>query len=151
LTGENAGVLQTTGQWVVNFNLNSQGATAFGNKTVAMHTAYFNSAAGGFQTSVLNQFAIVLDGKIISAPTVQTPITTGSGQITGNFTAKSASNLANVLKYGQLPISFKGEQTNSVSAQLGAEQLAAGLIAAAIGLFLVIVYSVIYYRGLAIV
>jgi len=93
----------------------------------------------------------VLDGKIIEAPTVQQPIINGSGQISGNFTSKSAANLANTLRYGQLPVSFSSLQTNSVSAQLGSAQLEAGLIAAAVGLFLVICYSVIYYRGLAIV
>jgi preprotein translocase subunit SecD len=149
LTGENASLNQTN-QWVVNFSLNGQGTRAFGAKTLQMNQAYYN-AAGGFQTSVLNQFAIVLDGKIISAPTVQQPITTGQGLISGNFTKKSAGDLATVLKYGQLPVSFQNQQTQSVSAQLGASQLTAGLIAAAIGLALVVLYSLLYYRGLALV
>src|SRR5262249_8782671 len=67
----------------------------------------------------------------------------------GNFTQKSSVSLANVLKYGALPLSFSNQQTESVSAQLGSQQLAAGLIAAAIGMLLVILYSVYYYRGLA--
>jgi preprotein translocase subunit SecD len=151
LTSVNSGLL--TGQFVVNFNLNGAGAKSFGTKTVQMNQAYYNPAGTPqpFQTSVLNQFAIVLDGKIVSAPTVANPITTGQGQITGNFTASSASHLADVLKYGALQVSFTGETFTSISAQLGHAQLTAGLIAAAIGLLLVIFYSVIYYRGLAIV
>ncbi len=150
LTHESSGVL-TTGEVVVNFALDGTGSKAFGDKTLAMNAAYWTSADGGYQTSVLNQFAIVLDGKIVEAPTVQQAITNGQGQISGNFTSKSAADLANVLRYGQLPVSFGPQQTNSVSAELGAAQLDAGLIAAAIGLFLVVLYSVAYYRGLAVV
>jgi preprotein translocase subunit SecD len=150
LTAESAGLSSTNG-WQVNFSLNGKGAKAFGDKTVAMNSAYYTSADGGYQTSVLNQFAIVLDGKIISAPTVAQAITTGSGEISGNFTSASASNLANVLKYGQLPVSFSAPTENSISASLGKSQLDAGLIAAAIGLLLVVFYSILYYRGLAVV
>ncbi len=142
--------LDQSGSWVVNFNLNGQGAKAFGTETTRMYTQYFNAQTGA-QTSALDQFAIVLDGKVVSAPRVQQPITTGQGQISGNFNQKSAANLANVLKYGALPLSFNSQQSNSVSAQLGQAQLTAGLIAAAIGLLLVIIYSALYYRGLAIV
>jgi preprotein translocase subunit SecD len=98
---------------------------------------------------VLDQFAIVLDGHIISAPFVQQPITTGQGQISGNFTHKSANDLATVLKYGQLPVTTKPQLIQSVSAVLGTAQLTAGLIAGAIGLALVVLYSILYYRGLA--
>ncbi len=104
---------------------------------------------------MLDQFAIVLDGKVVSAPqTCQSPITTGSGEITGpggSFTRGQANKLTNVLKYGAVPLAFIRQQTNSISPQLGASQLHAGLIAAAIGLLLVVIYSVLYYRGLAIV
>ncbi len=103
---------------------------------------------------MLDQFAIVLDGKVISAPQVTSPITTGSGEITGpggSFTRGQANKLTNVLKYGAVPLAFVRQSTNSVSPQLGASQLHAGLIAAAIGLLLVVLYSVFYYRGLAIV
>jgi len=142
--------LDSTNQWVVNFNLNGQGAKAFGTQTTSMYTKYFNASTNS-QTSALDQFAIVLDGKVVSAPRVQQPITTGQGQISGSFTKTSATNLANVLKYGALPLSFQSQQSNSVSATLGHAQLTAGLIAAAIGLLLVVIYSVLYYRGLAIV
>jgi preprotein translocase subunit SecD len=148
LKSPSAGLDSQSGQWVVTFNLNGQGTTAFGQKTVYMYDHYSNA---GTATSPLDQFAIVLDGKVVSAPTIQQPITTGSGQITGSFTQNSATALANVLKYGALPLSFTGQQIQSVSAQLGASQLHAGLIAAAIGLLLVVIYSFLYYRGLAIV
>ena len=150
LRSPNAALSSINNQWVVTFNLDSAGAKAFGDKTTQMVSAYYNSATQN-QTSVLDQFAIVLDGKVVSAPTVQQAITQGSGQITGNFTQKSASSLANVLKYGALPLSFASQQIQSVSAQLGAQQLSAGLIAAAVGLVLVVFYSFFYYRGLALV
>jgi preprotein translocase subunit SecD len=140
----------TNNQWVVTFNLDGKGSKAFGDKSTQMYNAYYNPSTQT-ETSVLDQFAIVLDGRIVSAPLIQQPITGGSGQITGNFTQKSATDLANVLKYGALPLGFSNQTVNSVSAQLGSEQLDAGLIAAAVGLLLVILYSVFYYRALAIV
>jgi preprotein translocase subunit SecD len=146
-------VLNSQNQWVVNFDLNGAGAKAFGNLTTLMVGLYFNSQTGQ-EKSVLDQFAIVLDGNVISAPVVQVPITTGRGQITGpggSFTQGQATRLSNVLKYGAVPLAFLRQSTQSVSAQLGASQLHAGLVAAAIGLLLVIFYSVLYYRGLAIV
>jgi preprotein translocase subunit SecD len=148
-----AAQLNTQGQWIVSFNLNGQGAKAFGQLTSQMYSKYYNTATGN-ENSVLDQFAIVLDGKVVSAPVVQNPITTGSGEITGpggTFTHKQASSLANVLKYGAVPLAFQPQSTNSISAALGSAQLTAALIAAAVGLALVVAYSVIYYRGLAIV
>ena len=145
-----AALSSTSNQWVVTFNLNGTGSKAFGDKTTQMVNSYYNSATGR-ETSVLDQFAIVLDGKVVSAPLVQQAITGGSGQITGSFTQKSATNLANVLKYGALPLSFASQTIQSESAQLGSQQLDAGLIAAAVGLLLVVFYSLFYYRGLALV
>jgi preprotein translocase subunit SecD len=150
LRSPSAGLSSTSNQWVVTFNLNSQGSAAFGKKTTQMYDSYYDSSTGG-ETSVLDQFAIVLDGKVVSAPLVQQAITGGSGQITGNFQQKSATNLANVLKYGALPLSFNSQTIQSVSAQLGSQQLSAGLIAAGVGLLLVVFYSFFYYRGLALV
>jgi preprotein translocase subunit SecD len=140
----------TNNQWVVTFNLDGKASKAFGTFSTQAYNSYYN-ASTQTQTSVLDQFAIVLDGRVVSAPTIQQPITGGSGQITGNFTQKSSTDLANVLKYGALPLSFSAPVINSVSAQLGSAQLDAGLIAAGIGLLLVIAYSIFYYRGLAIV
>jgi preprotein translocase subunit SecD len=132
-------------QWQVNLSFNSAGARAFGTLTTDMFQKY-----QGSQTNPLNQFAIVLDGKPVSIPFVQQAIPTGSGEITG-VTQSEADYLAQVLKYGALKLSFQKESVESISPQLGATQLHAGLIAAAIGLFLVVVYSFIYYRGLGIV
>jgi preprotein translocase subunit SecD len=146
--------LNTQSQYVVAFNLDSGGAKAFGQMTSEMVSKYFNSQTGQ-ETSVLDQFAIVLDGKIISAPVVNSAITTGQGEITGpgnaGFTRTAANKLTNVLKYGAVPLAFVRQSTTSVSPQLGASQLHAGLIAGAIGLALVVLYSIFYYRGLAIV
>jgi preprotein translocase subunit SecD len=146
--------LNTQSQYVVAFNLDGSGAKAFGQLTSAMVSQYFNSQTGQ-ATSVLDQFAIVLDGKVISAPQVTSAITTGSGEITGGgnagFTRTGANKLTNVLKYGAVPLAFVRQSTTSVSPQLGASQLHAGLIAGAIGLALVVAYSILYYRGLAIV
>jgi len=92
---------------------------------------------------------------VVSAPQVTSPITTGSGQINGvagtGFSQSYASQLAAVLKYGAVPLAFNPQSITSISAQLGSAQLTAGLIAAAVGLLLVVVYSFIYYRGLAVV
>lgn len=98
-----------------------------------------------------NQFAIVLDGQTISAPSVSKAIPGGQATISGGFTQQSAEDLANMLSYGALPLSFKIADETTVTAALGGEQLEAGLIAGAIGLALVIVYLVAYYRGLALV
>jgi preprotein translocase subunit SecD len=148
-----AAALDSSNQWVVNFNLNSQGGKAFANLTTQMFNKYYDSTSGA-QTSVLDQFAIVLDGKVVSAPSIQQPITGAQGQITGGgsgFSQGSATQLANVLKYGHLPLTFQKQSVLSVSPELGSAQLEAALIAAAVGLGLVVIYSFLYYRGLGIV
>ncbi|WP_062212558.1 protein translocase subunit SecD [Demequina oxidasica] len=98
-----------------------------------------------------NQFAIMLDGAVLSAPRVQQSITGGSAQITGNFTQEEAAQLANQLKFGALPLTFTVQSDEQISATLGAEQLQSGLIAGAIGLVLVVIYSLIQYRALGLV
>jgi preprotein translocase subunit SecD len=100
-----------------------------------------------------NAVAIVLDGVVQSAPRITDPngIPGGRAQITGNFTQKRATTLANVLKFGALPLKLEKADVSSVSATLGSDQLRGGLIAGAIGLFLVIVYSLLYYRALGLV
>ncbi|MFE9807067.1 protein translocase subunit SecD [Streptomyces sp. NPDC005227] len=95
-----------------------------------------------------NQFAIVLDGEVVSAPSVAQSLS-GSAEISGSFTQTEAQDLANMLNYGALPLSFKESSVTTVTAALGGEQLHAGLIAGAIGLALVVIYLVIYYRGLS--
>jgi preprotein translocase subunit SecD len=93
----------------------------------------------------------VLDSRVVSAPRVSSTIAGGRAEISGNFTQKTASDLANVLSFGALPLAFEVSSVDNVSAKLGADQLQAGIIAGLIGLLLVVGYSVLYYRGLAIV
>ena len=98
-----------------------------------------------------NQFAIVLDGLVVSAPYVHDAIVDGNAQITGSFTKQEAKDLANLLKYGALPLAFETGEVQTISPTLGSDQLQAGLVAGALGLFLVVLYSLLYYRGLGIV
>ncbi|WP_040791098.1 protein translocase subunit SecD [Nocardia paucivorans] len=93
--------------------------------------------------------AFVLDSEVVSAPVVQQgPQHGGRTQISGNFTATSAKELANTLKYGSLPLSFQTSEAETVSATLGLSSLKAGLIAGAVGLAVVLLYCLIYYRML---
>ena len=88
---------------------------------------------------------------VYSAPRINEPINTGNAQITGNFTQLESQDLANVLKYGALPLTFDRGEVQQVSPSLGADQLRGGLIAGILGLGLVVIYSMLYYRGLGIV
>ncbi len=99
----------------------------------------------------LDQFAIVLDKVVISAPRSQAAIPDGRASITGSFTTDSAKALAQQLKFGALPISFAVQTQKDITPQLGAEQLGLGLLAGAIGLLLVVVYSLFQYRALGLV
>ncbi|MGB7979214.1 MAG: protein translocase subunit SecD, partial [Candidatus Nanopelagicales bacterium] len=98
-----------------------------------------------------NQFGIVLDGVVYSAPQFNEPIGGGQAQITGDFTADEANDLANVLKFGSLPISLEVGQITSLTPTAGADYLRAGLLAGAIGLILVALYLLAYYRALGLV
>jgi len=102
-------------------------------------------------TEPRNQFAIVLDGLVVSAPRTNGPIPGGEAQITGNFSQKEAQSLANQLKFGALPISFAEQTEQNISATLGGEQLQRGLLAGLIGLGLVVLYSLLQYRALGFV
>jgi preprotein translocase subunit SecD len=97
------------------------------------------------------QFAVVLDGQVISAPTMNGLITNGQAQIEGNFTQASAKSLATSLKFGALPVSFADFSVQTVGPSLAGDQLTAGITAGIIGLLLVMIYCLIYYRGLGIV
>jgi preprotein translocase subunit SecD len=99
-------------------------------------------------SNIGTQTAFTLDSQVVSAPTIQEAIPGGRTQITGQFTADSARELANVLKYGSLPLSFESSEAETVSATLGLTSLRAGLLAGAVGLALVLVYSLLYYRVL---
>ncbi|MFT4166208.1 MAG: protein translocase subunit SecD [Microlunatus sp.] len=141
LTTASAGVPQNQVQWVVNLEFNNEGATAFANATGTLAT----------RQAPENQFAIVLDSEVISAPSVSTSITGGRAEISGSFNQQSATELANILKYGALPLAFEVSEVSNVSATLGGEQLHAGIIAGIIGLALVVGFCFLYYRGLGIV
>ena len=93
----------------------------------------------------------MLDGKVISAPVVNGPIPGGSASITGSFTQASAKDLADVLRYGALPLKLDVVSVDAVSPLLGADQLRGGLLAGLLGLALVVVYCFFYYRGLGLV
>ncbi|MFI8905086.1 protein translocase subunit SecD [Streptomyces albidoflavus] len=127
--------------WLVNMEFTNKGKKQFADVTTDISA----------KPSPQNQFAIVLDGDVVSAPYVREPLTGGTAQISGSFTQESAQDLANMLSYGALPLSFVEESVTSVTAALGGEQLEAGLIAGGIGLILVIVYLVVYYRGLSLI
>ncbi|MFE2932239.1 protein translocase subunit SecD [Streptomyces sp. NPDC059278] len=131
---------QSRGMWIVNMEFTKKGSKQFQTITKKLSA----------QQSPQNQFAIALDGEVVSAPQVNTTLS-GSAEISGSFTQQSAEDLANVLSYGALPLSFKEQSVTTVTAALGGEQLKAGLIAGAIGLALVVIYLVAYYRGLAII
>jgi preprotein translocase subunit SecD len=149
ITGASASPQSTSSSWQVNFTLNGPGATAFGKLTTDMYNKYGTS---GVASSPLDYLAIELDGDVVSFPAIdQGAITGGSSQITGSFTQDQANTLATQLNYGHLPLSFTPVSTQSVTAQLGRDQLNAGLIAGALGLILVVGYALLYYRGLAVV
>ena len=134
-------------KWQVNLSLNHQGATAFGKVTSAMASKYYQ---GTSTNNVLDDLAIVLDGVIVSAPQIQGSIPGGQAQIT-YFDQAEAQNLAQELNYGALPVTLSKQDVESITASLGRDQLDAGLLAAAIGLGLVVIYCFIYYRGLGLV
>jgi preprotein translocase subunit SecD len=131
----------TTGEWAVNLSFNGAGSKDFGSVTNRLVKL----------PQPQNQFAIVLDGTVITAPTTNSAITNGKAQITGNFTADSSKTLADQLKYGALPINFQVQSNEVISSTLGTAQLVGGLVAGLIGLILVVIYSVIQYRSLAFV
>ncbi len=114
----------------INFRFNGQGARRFANATIQ---------------NVGKRFAIVLDNKIISAPTIQTPITGGSGEITGNFTVETANDLALVLRSGALPAPLKVQEQRTVGAELGADAIRAGQISLAIGAAAIFVFIILAY------
>jgi preprotein translocase subunit SecD len=128
-----SGLDQQRGQYVVDVEFKDDASKVW---------ADFTAANVGTQT------AFVLDSQVVSAPEIQEAIPGGRTQITGQFTNESARELANVLKYGSLPLSFESSEAETVSATLGLTSLRAGLIAGAIGLALVLVYSLLYYRVL---
>ena len=131
----------STNTWAVNLDFNDIGSAAFSTVTQRLFPL----------EQPRNQFAITLDGFVITAPTTQAVITNGSAQITGSFDKETSKVLADQLKYGSLPIGFEVQSQENISATLGQDQLTSGLLAGLIGLILVVIYSAFQYRGLAIV
>ncbi|MET8412109.1 protein translocase subunit SecD [Streptomyces sp. NPDC005195] len=132
---------QSAAGWKVTMDFTSGGSNKFADITGKLAK----------NQSPQNQFAIVLDGEVVSDPYVSQALTGGNAEISGSFTQTEAQALANMLKYGALPLTFKEASVTTVTAALGGEQLHAGLIAGAIGLGLVIIYLVVYYRGLSVI
>jgi preprotein translocase subunit SecD len=130
-----AGVDQT-GQWLVYFTLTKAGSPKFD----ALAAKYYH-------TLVAND----LDGTVVSAPSIDAQSFSGSGQISGSFTQSSANDLATDLNYGALPVQLARLSTQTVSPTLGKSSLEAGILAGLLGLLLVMLYMIAYYRALGIV
>jgi protein-export membrane protein SecD len=130
LTDARAGQNQQTGQWVVNFTFNSVGGRRFADVT---------------QQNVGHRFAIVLDNRVVSAPVIREPITGGRGEISGNFTATSATDLALLLRAGALPAPLTVVEERSVGPELGADSIRAGALSLLVGFVLVIGFMGIFY------
>jgi preprotein translocase subunit SecD len=133
LTDAQAGFDPQTAQPTVNFRFNGQGTRRFGDAT---------------SRNVGRRFAIVLDNKIISAPSINEPITGGSGQISGSFTPETANELAVLLRAGALPTRLNVEEQRTVGAELGADAVAAGHLSAIGAFVLVLAFMVVSYGWL---
>ncbi|MFG1675821.1 protein translocase subunit SecD [Micromonospora sp. NPDC049282] len=138
--------LDQTSSWVVSLNFTGKGQE----KWTALTRESFNNEGQACDQSALGQdgkcrVAVVLDNEIVSSPEIQ-GVLTGDSQITGSFDNKSANALASQLRYGALPVTFVPQEQQNVTATLGDSHLKAGLLAAGIGMLLVIIYSFFYYR-----
>jgi preprotein translocase subunit SecD len=131
----------TGSEWTVSFRLSGDATQRFADATTAAVSL----------PPPQNQIAIVVDRAIISAPTVQNPITGGTGDITGGFDEQEARDLATVLNSGALPVELTRQQVQTVSPTLGAESLRQGIVAGVVGLVLLFLYLLFYYRLLGIV
>jgi preprotein translocase subunit SecD len=132
-----------TGDWSVTVDLTSDGNTLFNQ----LASTCFNATP----QCPTKAIAIELDNVVKSAPTVQTAQFNGSVQITGVFTEQEARDLALVLRFGALPVQLEPQSTQTISATLGHDSLHAGVVAGLIGLALVMVYMILYYRALGVV
>lgn len=128
-----------TNEWGVYLTFDADGTADFATVTTRL------SGLTGAQ----NQFAVVLDGRVIIAPATLAVITDGKPVISGQYTEITSKSLADQLKFGALPIGFEVQSSDTVTPTLGVAQLQSGLIAGAVGLLLVIIYSLIQYRALA--
>ena len=148
VTGANAVLPQGGVGWVVSLDFDAEGARALADASTRLSALPECGIAGA---NPCNAFAIVLDGVVTSAPRFNEPILGGSAQIEGNFTAQEARDLANILKYGALPVTLEPVDITTVSPTVGNDQLRAGIIAGLLGLLLVAIYLVAYYRALGVV
>ncbi len=148
VTGASAQLPQNGIGWVVSLEFDSEGASALAEASTRLTSLPECGAAGA---NPCNAFAIVLDGVVTSAPRFNEPILGGQAQIEGNFTQQQAKDLANVLKYGALPVTLEPVEITTVSGTVGNDQLRAGIIAGLLGLALVIVFLLLYYRALGMV
>ncbi|MBP2708071.1 protein translocase subunit SecD [Microbispora sp. RL4-1S] len=141
ISGAQAGTDPTTGEWIVQVNFKSKGASQFADITRRITSL----------PAPRNQLANVLDGVVIVAPTIEEAIPGGSARISGSFNQTTSTELADQLKYGALPLKFKQSEVVSVSSTLGQDQLRGGLISGAFGLLIVVLYLLLYYRGLGLI
>ncbi|RNI06453.1 protein translocase subunit SecD [Micromonospora aurantiaca] len=138
--------LDQTSSWVVSLNFTGSGQEKW---TALTREAFTNEGQACDQTALGQdgkcRVAVVLDNEIVSSPEIQ-GVLTGDSQITGSFDNKAANALASQLRYGALPVTFEPQEQQNVTATLGDSHLKAGLLAAGIGMLLVIIYSFFYYR-----
>jgi preprotein translocase subunit SecD len=131
----------TTNEWGVNLEFDATGTEQFAEVSERLFSL----------EGARNQFAVVLDGRVITAPTTGGVFTNGEARITGSFTQDSSQALSDQLKFGALPIGFEVQSRDTISATLGSSQLTSGIIAGTIGLLLVVIYSLFQYRLLGLV
>lgn len=144
ITGENITQVsvgqesQTSADYAVNVTLDSKGSQAFAQATEDL-------------VSTHGQIVIILDGVVQSAPAVQSVITGGQVSITGGYTLDEAQSMRTVLESGSLPVSFEYSQSQVVGPTLGQDALASGVLVAIIGLIVVLLYLLFFYRGLGLI
>ncbi len=126
---------ETASTYAVNLTLDSDGTKAFADATKDL-------------ASSKGKIVIILDGEVQSAPAVQSEILTGNVSITGGYTQDQASNLKTILESGSLPVSFSFSQSQVVGPTLGQDALGSGVVVALLGLLLVMIYLLVFYRGL---
>jgi protein-export membrane protein SecD/preprotein translocase SecF subunit len=137
--------LGQNGQWTVKLDIK-------GGDAIDSFNAIAAQCNSGAETCPTKQLAIVLDSEVVSAPTISQPsYKRDQIQITGSFSQKEAKDLALVLRYGSLPVNLEPQTVQTVSATLGEDSLRAGLAAGLLGLGLVVLYMLVYYRSLGLV
>jgi preprotein translocase subunit SecD len=141
ITDARAEIPQNSAAWQVSLDFNDEGSAQLADASNLLYK----------KTSPQNQFAIVIDGLVFSSPYFSEPILGGSASITGQFTQEEAQDLSSVLRYGSLPLTLELAEVTSLSPTLGQGQLDAGILAGALGLFLVMIYLIVYYRALGLV